>query len=67
MSNDVGTRTSYPLTEARTVLSRAETAIFWLERDDRHAADPDLDAILAALRTTVEALDPFRRTGRPKK
>lgn len=59
-----GTRTSFALTEARTVHSRAENALFWLER--REPDQETLD-IMAALRVTVEALQPFHRTGRPTK
>lgn len=58
-----GERVSPALTEARTVLSRAETACeqldaYWVRND------PDAEAIRAALEVAIEALAPFRRTRR---
>jgi hypothetical protein len=60
----VGRRTSHALTEARTVLSRAETGAWSLRR--RAADDPEAAAIVEALEGVVELLEPFRRTGRPR-
>jgi hypothetical protein len=65
LSPDVGTRTSYALTEARTVLSRAETALYWLKR--QQARDPDHEHIVLGLELAIAALAPYRRTGRAKK
>ena len=61
----VGVRTSFALTEARTVHSRAENALFWLRRHE----DPDQETldIITGLETTVSALEPFRRTKRSTK
>jgi plasmid stabilization system protein ParE len=59
----VGRRTSWPLTEARTVLSRAETAIAHLQR---RSADAETAEIVAELEVVVERLDRFRRTGRSR-
>lgn len=59
----IGRRTSWPLTEARTVLSRAETAIFHLQRRPQ---DPETAEIVAELEIVVERLDRFRRTGRSR-
>lgn len=61
----VGARTSFALTEARTVHSRAETALFWLNRHK----DPDQETldIITGLEATVAALEPFRRTKRSTK
>lgn len=63
-----GRRVSSILTEARTVLSRAETAaerVRYLRRMGHH--DPAADEILAALDVVSDWLDPFRKTGRPKR
>ncbi|WP_424936639.1 MULTISPECIES: hypothetical protein [Bacteria] len=57
-----GHRVSDVLTEARTVLSRAETARARLERVGR--SDPAYEGILTALERTIVALGPFRRIGR---
>lgn len=92
-----GRETSNVLTEARTVLSRAETArdaVVWdsykgnvtrgpddWRRDwpgeempawyahgpSGEIPDPDAEAIFAALDDVVRRLDPYRRTGRPKR
>jgi len=72
---DRGRDTSPELTEARTVLSRAENAIRSLDAWQRHRdageswsrpADADHDDIRAALQTAVLALSPWRRTGRTR-
>lgn len=57
-----GYRTSRALTEARTVLSRAETARDMLEHSSRE--DPAREDILTALERTIVVLGPFRRIGR---
>lgn len=75
-ADDRGRDTSPELTEARTVLSRAETALMQLEGMQRARAngdgwygpeDPDHWAIADALKATVTALWPYRRTGRTRK
>jgi len=65
LTPDVGTRSSAALTEARTVLSRAETALRDVNR--HYYRDPDGEEIVVALRQVVETMAPFRRTGRSKK
>jgi hypothetical protein len=57
-----GRRGSVALAEARTVLSRAETALTTLEHYDK--SDPAYPEIRAALVATINALRGFRRTGR---
>lgn len=66
---ETGRRTSDELTEARTVLSRAESALDRLGWIEVRAAqeDPEHEKIHAALSKVVELLEPFRRTGRPRK
>lgn len=66
---EVGRRTSDELTEARTVLSRAESALERFEWIERYVSieDPEHEKIHAALTKVVELLAPFRRTGRPRR
>lgn len=71
---DVGTSTSYELTEVRTVLSRAETALECLCRRqrggrDQFTADPDQDTdkMIDDLAVAVKALRKWERTGRSRK
>lgn len=81
---DRGRETSNALVEVRTVLSRAETALYELDRGayathengravmDSNGgyilvADEDYDEMRAALEHVVEALEWWRRTGRPRK
>lgn len=59
----VGRRTSRALTEARTVLSRAETAIVHVQR---RPDDPEAAEIVAELEVVVERLHRFRRTGKSR-
>lgn len=61
-----GCRTSCTLTEARTVLSRAETALKYLDTYCAGEDDPARAEIERALEQTVATLAPFRRTGRPR-
>jgi hypothetical protein len=63
-AEEIGRRTSHALTEARTVLSRAETGAYHLRRHSE--GDPEAAAIVEALESVVELLEPFRRTGRPR-
>jgi hypothetical protein len=58
-ATDYSTRTGGALTEARTVLSRADTALYWL----RLSNDETADAIIPALEATVDALLPFAKKG----
>lgn len=66
---EVGRRTSDELTEARTVLSRAESALERLEhvRQYGQVRDPEHGVIRIKLEDVVRALEPYRRTGRPRK
>ena len=82
---DRGRDTGIALSEVRTVLGRARTALGVLEYDERGTEwdttrdergflvserkykDPDHDAMVAALRQTVAALERWERTGRPLK
>jgi hypothetical protein len=57
-----GRRVSAALTEARTVLSRAETARAYVSH--YHRDDPAAVEILQALSLAIEQLAPFRRVGR---
>lgn len=59
-----GTDATQALTEVRTVLSRAETA---LARKGEFDRDIDGAEMVAALKATVHALSRFRRTGKPAK
>lgn len=69
-----GRDTSYELTEVRTVLSRAETALRAIERlpeswgysDGRITLDPDREEMLTALTGVVSLLGKWARTGRGK-
>lgn len=61
----VGVRVSSALSEARTVLSRLETAIQTLSRGA--PGDPEREAIIEALRASRDPLLPFQRTGRMPK
>lgn len=70
-----GRDTSPELTEVRTVLSRAESAldrlayVQWQQRAGSTfypTLDPDHDRMRDALAAVVEQLDEWRRTGRPK-
>lgn len=66
---ETGRRTSDELTEARTVLSRAESALDrlqWIEHYDA-AQDPLHAEIKEALVRVRNIMEPFRRTGRPRK
>ena len=69
MSTDM-TRVSNELTEARTVLSRAETALEYLRRQSgSYNADPDTEEILRDLEAVVDRLKRWRRlnkNGTPK-
>ena len=56
-----GRRVSAVLTEARTVLSRAETAHAQVLRYAGHE-DPASAEVLAALEAATRALEPFART-----
>lgn len=76
---DRGNETSRALTEVRTVLSRAETALdalssgpmeYITEHDAdgrylgyRREPDPEQEAMVEALRAAVVALTPWRRAG----
>jgi hypothetical protein len=74
-TGDRGRDVSQELTEVRTVLSRAETAIQNLhhmqanhiEFDPRYGGnqgfDPDVDDMLSALNVCVELLNRWRKTG----
>ena len=66
---ETGRRTSTELTEARTVLSRAESALERLEHVREYDAvqDPVHAQIQDALIRVRNLLEPFRRTGRPRK
>lgn len=65
---DRGRDTSRELTEVRTVLSRAETALEYLHMlRDRGFKDPDAAEMRVALFEVVEKLSRWRRTGRPLK
>ena len=80
---DRGRETSNALTEVRTVLSRAETALDYIvhgpteghtEYDENHhyvgfhrEFDPDHEEMEEALRQCVMLLSRWRRTGRPKR
>lgn len=61
-----GRRTSPALTHARSVRSRAASAIedyeFWGQM-----GDPAGDEILRALETVVRVLEPYKRTGTTKR
>lgn len=64
---DRGRDTSYALTEARTVLSRAQSAIRRLEWSEQYhpdEIDPDHWEMKEALLVVTDLLDPWRRTGR---
>ena len=69
--SDRGRDVSHALTQARTVLSRAETGAADLRRARVNrwewGDDPDAEEIIAALEQVVDLLDKWRRTGRPKK
>lgn len=76
--SDRGRDVSPELTEVRTVLSRAETALNTLDYIRRQQAkdgeagfygtpDADFDRMYGALNEVVAWLDEWRRTGRPKK
>lgn len=76
---DRGNETSRALTEVRTVLSRAETALdalssgpmeYVTEHDEEgryvgyhREPDPEQEAMVDALRVAVAALTPWRRAG----
>lgn len=66
---ETGRRTSDELTEARTVLSRAESALDRLEHIRAWGADQDPmhQQIEDALIRVRNLLEPYRRTGRPRK
>jgi len=63
---------SVPLSEVRTVLSRAKSALAIIKDSEEAAVQllygsahpgPDLEAIKAALETAVRALEPWERHG----
>ena len=66
---------SVELSEVRTVLSRAETALDRLEgyqtgrywRPAHDSLDPDAQDMMDALKVTIEALSGWRRSGTRKK
>lgn len=70
-----GRDVSVELTEIRTVLSRAESAIQrisardqdWMVRSGRQKIDQDRDDMLIALEAVVMKLNRWARTGRPIK
>lgn len=65
---DRGRDTSVELTEVRTVLSRAESAMVAVRRGPwRGEPDPEAGEMLAALERVVAELARWRRTGRPLK
>lgn len=66
---ETGRRTSQELTEARTVLSRAESALERLQwvREYDQVRDPMHAQIEDALIRVRNLLEPYRRTGRPRK
>lgn len=61
-----GRDTTPELAEVRSVLTRAETARDRLD-DLTGEADPDAREMRIALDEVVELLDPWRRTGAPKR
>lgn len=71
---DRGRDTSYELTQVRTVLSRAETAISkieaqpdcWLVQQGLETVDPDREQMMTALAGVVSLLGQWARTGRSK-
>jgi hypothetical protein len=66
--SDRGRDTSIELSEVRTVLSRAEHALWVVEGTRPYAGrDPDSPEITAALQEVIGLLDRWRRTGRPLK
>jgi hypothetical protein len=68
MSSDRSRDVSDALTEVRTVLSRAETAMEALVRRScrDEAPDPDTDAMYYALERTVRDLARWRKAGKGK-
>lgn len=73
MSTDRGTRVSHILTDARTVLSRARTAIEHAEAREAHRVegyqwvsdpDPEETEVVGDLAKVVEILERWERTGR---
>lgn len=77
-----GRDVSAPLTEVRTVLSRAENALANLRDyasdpepdalvshygEGYRKSDPDMDEMVAALAEVVSTLSRWRKTGRPRK
>ena len=60
---DVGRKVSHDLTEARTVLSRAETALRKISAPYA-TADPNRLEIRQDLQHVVRLLEKWRRTGR---
>lgn len=52
---------SVPLTEVRTVLSRAKSALAIINREGHHHPGHDLDAMKAMLETVVKMLEPWER------
>ena len=65
MTRDRGRETTFALTEVRTVLSRAETAVVSIRRFN-HGRDPEAEEMIAELRAVVERLERWRRTGRSR-
>lgn len=66
---ETGRRTSDELTEVRTVLSRAESALERLGYIRDYGADQDVlhDEIRDDLEAVVSRLGRYRRTGRPRR
>ena len=68
--HSVGLRTSNELVEARTVLSRAETALSWIDAKINHRAecgqlvDPEVIDIARDLASVIHILRKWERTGR---
>lgn len=66
---DRGRDTSWELTEVRTVLSRAETALDIFQRHQQctstdHQHDPDVDRMAYALEQVSDLLCEWRKTGK---
>lgn len=62
-----GRDTSMALSEVRTVLGRATTALEYLHAIGAlYERDPDHDSICKALEEVIDLLEPWRRTGRRK-
>ncbi|WP_435109814.1 hypothetical protein [Nocardiopsis synnemataformans] len=66
--SDRGRDTSRELTEVRTVWKRALTGIEQIDYASHdETPDPDAAEMRAALERVVELLEPWKRTGRPKR